>query len=126
MAWKRVVVDSPGAASSTSPYTGWAKRSSGEPSDSSHQARPRSMHRSTVVVVTSRSASGADNDPATAARHIEQRPVIFHAQAPRECDFFGDGLPIDIIIIAGADADAQQPVLPHLDQPLRSRMKADH
>ena len=35
-------------------------------------------------------------------------------------------MPIDIVVIAGAGAHAQKPILPDLDQPLRGCVQADH
>src|ERR1700719_972088 len=46
--------------------------------------------------------------------HVELRPVEFGAQPPREGNFVGHGLTIDILLAAWARSHAQQPVLPHL------------
>src|SRR5213592_2580961 len=59
-------------------------------------------------------------------RHVELYPIEFCAQSPRERDFVGDGLAIDIIVVASAGTHAQQPVLPDLDQALRRCVEADH
>src|SRR5260370_962060 len=58
-------------------------------------------------------------------RHVELHPIEFCAQSPRERHFIRDRLAIDIIIIAGTGAHAQQPVLPDLDQALGRRMETD-
>src|SRR5207253_884693 len=47
-------------------------------------------------------------------RHVELHPAEFGAQTPCIGNFIGDGLAIDIIVIAGLRAHAQQPVLPDL------------
>src|SRR5215472_1064194 len=61
-----------------------------------------------------------------AARDIELRPVEFRAEAPGVGDLVGDRLTIDIFLIAWTGADAEQPVLPDLDQPLRCGMQTHH
>src|SRR6202022_734413 len=58
--------------------------------------------------------------------HVKLRPIEFGAQSPGERDFIGNDLAIDVVVVAGTGAHAQEPVLPDLDQTLRGRMKADH
>src|SRR5262245_16465019 len=60
-----------------------------------------------------------------APRHVKLRPTEPSAELPGVGDFVGHRLAVDILIIGGIGAHAQQPVLPDLDQPLRRRMKAD-
>src|SRR6266436_1655370 len=63
--------------------------------------------------------------PLPIGKQLQHGGCGFLDQSPRERDFIGDGLPIDIVIIAWTGAHAQQPVLPHLDQALRGCVEAD-
>src|SRR6266446_4154523 len=54
------------------------------------------------------------------ARDVNAGPVMARTQFSRECDFFGHGLAIDVLSIVLMRFEAEQPVLPNLNDPLRA------
>lgn len=58
--------------------------------------------------------------------HIEVRPIELGAQPTGKSDLVCNRLSVDIFVIAGTGTDAQQSILPDLDQPLRRRVQADN
>src|SRR5689334_13873925 len=61
-----------------------------------------------------------------APSHVELRPIEFRGKPLGKGDLVGHRLTIDILFVARTGADAEQTILPDLDQPLRRRMQADH
>src|SRR5262249_58527824 len=55
-----------------------------------------------------------------AARHVDQRPVVPGAEPPRCCDFLGDRLAVDILIVVAMRLAPNEPVFPKLQHPLGS------
>src|SRR5436305_494446 len=67
-----------------------------------------------------------DSRRSCAAGVGEPRPVEIAPQPARKHHLVGNRLAIDVIVVAGTGAHAQEAVLPDLDQPFRRRMQADH
>ena len=61
-----------------------------------------------------------------AARHVDDRPVVPAAELARRRDLRRHRLAVDILVGVVLGAQAQQPVLADLHDPLRARGQADH